>query len=55
MQKQITNKIQFGQKLNPLDIYGGVPSIDDNRNLQSLFSKVDKAGTFGKVVKPMEI
>ena len=48
MQKRITNKIQFGQKLNPLDDYGvggGVPSADDDGNLETLFSKVDKVGT----------
>ena len=45
-QKQIRNKIQFGEKLNPLDDYGGVPSVDDDGNLQTLISKVDKVGKF---------
>ena len=45
-QKQIRNKIQFGEKLNPLDDYGGVPSVDDDENLQTLISKVDKVGKF---------
>ena len=43
-QKQIRNKRQFGEKLNPLDDYGGVPSVDDDGNLETFFSKVDKVG-----------
>ena len=49
MQKSIRNKIQFGKNLNPIDDYGGagaggVPSVDDDGNLETLFSKVDKVG-----------
>ena len=44
MQKAIGNKVHFGQKLNPVDDYGGVSSIDSDGNLQTLFSKVDKVG-----------
>ena len=44
MQKSIRNKIQFGKNLNPVDYYGGVPSVDDDGNLETLFSKVDKVG-----------
>ena len=45
-EKQIRNKIQSGEKLNLLDDYGGVPSVDDDGNLQTLISKVDKVGKF---------
>ena len=31
--------------------YGGVPSIDDEANLESLYSKIDKIGGFWKSVK----
>ena len=57
MQKRITNKIQFGQKLNQRDDYGGggggggVPSVDDDGNLETLFSKVDKVGTLWELGK----
>ena len=29
MQKAISNKVQLGDTLNPLDDYAGVPSIND--------------------------
>ena len=29
MQKAISNKIQLGNTLNPLDDYAGIPSIND--------------------------
>ena len=45
-QKQIRNKIHFREKLNLLDDYGGVPSVDDDGNLQTLISNVDKVGKF---------
>ena len=32
-QKQIKNRIEFGQNLNPLDDYAGVPAINDDGNL----------------------
>ena len=34
MQKAISNKIQLGDTLNPLDDYGGVPSINDEGTLK---------------------
>ena len=46
MQKAISNKIQLGQTLNPADDYGGVPSINNERILENLTSKVDKVGKF---------
>ena len=41
----------MGDTLNPLMDYGGVPSIDDEANLESLYSKIDKIGGFWKSVK----
>ena len=43
MQKAISNKIQLRDTLNPLDDYGGVPSINDEGTLENLIGKVDKA------------
>ena len=51
-QKPITNRIEFGQNLNPLNDYAGVPAINDDENLQTLIDKVDKV-SFGKQVKLM--
>ena len=42
MQKAISNKIQLRDTLNPLDDYGGVPSINDEGTLENLIGKVDK-------------
>ena len=54
-QKQIKNRIEFGQNLNPLDDYAGVPAINDDGNLQTLIDKVGKIGKFWKKVKRMVI
>ena len=51
-QKPITNRIEFGQNLNPLNDYAGVPAINDDGNLQTLIDKVGKVN-FGKQVKLM--
>ena len=48
MQKAISNKIQLGDTLNPLKDYAGVPSINDEGNLENLIQKVDKVGEFWK-------
>ena len=45
-QRQIQNKIHFGQSLNPLDDYAGVSSVNDDGNLQSLIDKVGKLSSF---------
>ena len=45
-QRQIQNKIHFGQTLNPLDDYAGVSSVNDDGNLQSLIDKVGKLSSF---------
>ena len=50
-QKQIKNRIKFGQNLNPLDDYAGVPAINDDGNLQTLIDKVGKIGKFWKTGK----
>ena len=42
MQKALSNKIQFGDTLNPLKDYSGFPSINEEGNLENLFQKVDK-------------
>ena len=46
MQKAISDKIQLGQTLNPLNDYGGVPSINDEGTLENLITKVDKVRGF---------
>ena len=55
MQKAISNKIQLWETLNPLDDYGGVSSINDERTLENVIGKVDKARSFIKTAKQMEI
>ena len=50
-QKPIQNRIEFGQNLNPLDDYAGVPAINDDGNLQTLINKVDKVSKFWKTDK----
>ena len=50
-QKPIQNRIEFGQNLNPLDDYAGVPAINDDGNLQTLIDKVDKVSKFWKTGK----
>ena len=42
MQKAISNKIQLGHTLNPIDDYAGVLSINDEETLENLIGKVDK-------------
>ena len=44
MERPISNKIQLVDTLNPLKDYGGIHSIDDEANLDSLYSKIDKIG-----------
>ena len=48
MQKAISNKIQLGNTLNPLDDYAGIPSINDEGSLENLIGKVDKVHGFFK-------
>ena len=47
-QKQIKNRIEFSQNLNPLDDYAGVPAVNDDGNLQSLIDKVGELRKFWK-------
>ena len=54
MQRNISNKIQLGDTINPLQDYGGVPAIDDEGNLENLYSKVDKIEAFLKTGKADE-
>ena len=51
MQKALTNKIQLGDTLNPLDDYAGIPSINDEGTLENLIGKVDKVRGFLKTGK----
>ena len=46
MQKAISNKIQLGDTINPLDDCAGVPSVNDEGTLEHLIGKVDKAHGF---------
>ena len=50
-QKPIRNKVQFGDNLNPLDDYAGVPLVNDDGNLQTLIDKVDKVAQFWQTGK----
>ena len=51
MQKAISNKIQLGDTLNPLNDYARIPSPNDEGNLENLIQKVDKVGEFWKTGK----
>ena len=54
MQRNISNKIQLWGTLNPLQDYGSVPAVDDEGDLENLYSKVDKIGAFWKTGKADE-
>ena len=54
MQRNMSNKIQLWDTLNPLQDYGGVPAFDDKGDLENLYSKVDKIGAFWKTGKTDE-
>ena len=45
----------MGDTLNPLMDYGGTPSIEDEANLESLYSKIDTIGGFWNLVKQMKV
>ena len=44
VQRDVSNRIQFSQDLNPLNDVSGVPPIDNQANIKDLLSKVDKLG-----------
>ena len=44
MQRRISNKIQLGDTLNPALDYSGVPAVDDEANLESIYEKIYKIG-----------
>ena len=44
MQRKISNKIQLGETLSPLNNVSVVSSIDNTSNLKDVFGKVDKLG-----------
>ena len=44
MQREISNKIQLGETLNPLHDVSAVSFIDNTSNLKDVFGKVDKLG-----------
>ena len=41
MQREISNKIQLGETLNPLNDVSAVSSIGNTSNLNDVFGKVD--------------
>ena len=43
MQREIGDKIQLGDTLNPLNV-SAVPAIDNTSNLKDVFGKTDKLG-----------
>ena len=54
MQQRISNKIQLGNTLNLAMDYSGVPAVDDEANLESIYGKIDKIGGFRKSGKAGE-
>ena len=42
MQREINNKVQPGENLNPLKDLPKVPAIDNTSDLKDVFQKVDK-------------
>ena len=42
MQREIGDKIQLGDTLNPLNDVSAVPAIDNTSNLKDVFAKIDK-------------
>ena len=55
MQRNISNKIQLGNTLNPKLNYGGVLAIDSEGTLENLYEKLIKLALFGKLAKLMKI
>ena len=54
IQREVSNRIQLGQDLNPLNDVSAVPSIDNQANVKDIFSKVDKLGELWDEGKPDE-
>ena len=54
MQQIISNKIQLGNTLNPATDYSGVPNVDDEANLESIYRRIDKIGGVWKPGKANE-
>ena len=44
MQREVSDRIQLGQDLNPSNDISAIPSIDKQINVKDLLSKVDKLG-----------
>ena len=44
MQREIDDKNQLGDTLNPLNDVSAVPAIDNTSNLKYVFGKIDKLG-----------
>ena len=55
MQRNISNKIQLGNTLNPKLDYGAVTAIDSEGTLENLYEKLIKLALFGKLAKLMKI
>ena len=45
MQREISNKVQLRENLNPLKDISKVPSIDNTADLKDVFGNVDKFTT----------
>ena len=45
MQREISNRVQLVENLNPLKDISKVPSIDNTTDLKDVFGKVDKLTT----------
>ena len=54
MQRNISNEIQLGDTLNPLQDYGNIPAVGDEGNLENLYNEVDKIRAFWKTGKADE-
>ena len=44
MQREVPNRIQLGQDLNPFNDVSAVPSIDNQANVKDCVSRVDELG-----------
>ena len=44
MQREIWDKIQLGDTVNPLNDVSAVPAVDIAANLKGVFGKIDKLG-----------
>ena len=48
MQREISNKVQLGENLNPMKYLWKVPAIDNAFNSKDVFRKADQLGNLQK-------